>query len=238
MEKTKLSALFHTYFSNFLHPFKNQEELRLLRENAEETSGTRHLRLANSDIPTTDELIEKQTLKPEEILSISWIFAAIEALYGVLTIYLGNIFFQSWESSREMALLLPIDTTIYTQKALLTATLGKVTFFPLIFWLWAGSWRILIQFFANLFQVEGDVYQMSRQIVQQSMTSHVLLMIPIFGRMLRHLAGFVHIFAGLRENMRLSVLQSVIVIVSPAIIMTMVTSLFMVTMLYLISLMF
>ncbi len=236
--ENKFSNLFHNYFSAFLHPFKNQEELRRLREEAQELSGTRHLRLADSDIPTTDELVERQTLRSEEILSISWIFAAIEALYGVFTIYLGNMFFQSWDSPQELALLLPLNTTLYTQKALLSATLGKVVFFPLIFWVWAGSWRILIQFFANLFQVEGDVYKMSRQVVQQSMTSHVLLAIPIFGRMLRHLAGFVHLFAGLRRNMQMSVLQSVIVIVSPAIIMTMATSLFMVTALYLISLVF
>src|SRR5690606_23750940 len=107
----------------------------------------------------------------------------------------------------EIALLLPVDTAMYTQRALLTAALAKVTFFPLVFWAYSKLWKILIQFFANLFQVEGNLNKMTDQVVNQSMTCDLMLAIPVFGRMLRHLFGLVHIFAGLRENMRMSVLQ-------------------------------
>lgn len=239
LERNNMIALFNNYIASFLHPFKNQEELRHLRDSALEHAGAAPLRLAHAtELPTSHEIIERHTLGFVEVMGVSWFFIAIEAFYAVMALHFGNLFFQSWNSPQDLALLLPVDLSLYSHKAMLTAALAKVAFFPLIFWLWANAWKFLIRFFARLFQVEGDLYKMSEQIVNQSMTSHSMLAIPIFGRLLRHLSGFVHIFAGLRENMGMSVLQSVIVIVSPAVIMTMATSFFMVTVLYFISLLF
>lgn len=233
-------SLLHAYVLAFLHPFKNQEGLRQLREHADEATGLRHLRLAgevsSEDIPATFEVEEVATLKFEEVLGVSWLFVAMEGFYAILALHLGQVFFQSWSSPEELAMLLPVDTTLYTQKAMLSAALAKVAFFPIVFWFYTKLWKVLIQFFAGLFQVEGNVSKMADQVVNQSMTSHLMLAIPIFGKMLRHLSALVHLFAGLRENMQMSVLQSAVVILSPAVIMTMISSFFMVTVLYLVSL--
>lgn len=234
-----MMALLYSYVLSFLHPFKNQKGLHELRMRGEELAGVRSLRLAEGDqVPTALELEEKSVLKFEEILGVSWFFAVIEGFYAILTIHMGQVFFQNLSSPNEIALFLPVDTAMYTQRALLTAALAKVTFFPIVFWAYSKLWKILIQFFANLFQVDGNLNKMTDQVVNQSMTSDLMLAIPIFGRMLRHLFGLVHIFAGLRENMRMSVLQSVVVILSPAVIMTMISSFTMVTILYLVSLTF
>lgn len=233
-------SLIHAYVLAFLHPFKNQQGLRQLREHADEVSGLRHLRLAgevsSEDMPALYEVEEVATLKFEEVLGVSWLFVAVEGFYAILALHLGQVFFQSWSSPEELALLLPIDTSLYTQKAMLSAALAKVAFFPIVFWFYTKLWKVLIQFFAGLFQVEGNVAKMAQQVVNQSMTSHMMLAIPIFGKMLRHLSALVHLFAGLRENMQMSVLQSAVVILSPAVIMTMISSFFMVTVLYLVSL--
>lgn len=235
-------ALLKNYVLAFLHPFKNQEELRQLRTNGTELAGARSLRLAGEllvdEVPTNFEIEETVTLKFDEILGVSWFFAAIEGFYAILALHLGQVFFQSWSAPNDLALLLPVDTTLYTQRVLLTAALAKVTFFPIIFWFYAKFWKVLIKFFAGLFQIEGNLNKISDQIVNQSMTSHLMLAIPIFGKMLRHLAGLLHLFAGLRNNMQMTVLQSVVIILSPAVIMTMISSFFMVTILYLISVSF
>ncbi len=237
-----MMALFYEYFLAFLHPFKNQESLRLLRERALDITGTRPLRLAGDlfedDVPTTQEIEEVSTLSFLEVLGVSWFFAAIEGFYAVLALHLGQVFFQSWQAPNDLALLLPIETTMYTQRVLLTAALAKVVFFPLVFWLYAKFWTVLIKFFAGLFQADGDLNKIADQVVNQSMTAHFMLSIPVFGKMLRHLFGLLHLFAGLRNNLQMSVLQSVVIILSPAIIMTMLSSFFMVTVLYLLSVSF
>ena len=213
--------LFYNYVVTFLHPFKNQEELRLIRSKASEVAGVQTLRLAGElgaqDVPTSSELEKASSMRFIDILGVSWFFVAIEAFYAVLALHLGQVFFQSWSEPNDLALLLPLDTSMYTHRVLLTAAIGKVTFFPIIFWIYAKFWKTLIRFFAGLFQVEGN---------------------PIFGKMLRHMSGLLHLFAGLRNNMQMTVLQSVVIILSPAIIMTMLSSMFMVTILYLISISF
>ncbi len=237
-----MMMLFHEYFLAFLHPFKNQETFRLLREKALDLTGTRPLRIAGDlfedDLPTTQELEQASALSFEEVLGVSWFFAAIEGFYAILALHLGQAFFQSWQTPNDLALLLPFQTTMYTQRVLLTAALAKVVFFPIIFWAYAKFWKILIKFFAGLFQAQGDLNKITDQVVNQSMTAHFMLSIPIFGKMLRHLFGLLHIFAGLRNNLQMSVLQSVVIILSPAIIMTMLSSFFMVTVLYLLSVSF
>ncbi|PIP89116.1 MAG: hypothetical protein COW01_16170 [Bdellovibrionales bacterium CG12_big_fil_rev_8_21_14_0_65_38_15] len=238
-----MMSLFHEYFLAFLHPFKNQEALRLIRDRAMDVSGTRPLRLAGDlfeedEIPTSGELEQASSLDFVEVLGMSWFFAAIEGFYAILALHLGQVFFQSWSTPNDLALLLPIETTMYTQRVLLTAALAKVVFFPLIFWFYAKFWKVLIKFFAGLFQVAGDLNKIVDQVVNQSMTAHFMLSVPIFGRMLRHLFGLLHLFAGLRNNLQMSVLQSVVIILSPAIIMTMITSFFMVSILYLSSVSF
>tara|TARA_R110000868_G_scaffold304021_4_gene564523 strand:+ start:7577 stop:8290 length:714 start_codon:yes stop_codon:yes gene_type:complete len=234
--------LFYNYVVTFLHPFKNQEELRLIRSKASEVAGVQTLRLAGElgaqDVPTSSELEKASSMRFIDILGVSWFFVAIEAFYAVLALHLGQVFFQSWSEPNDLALLLPLDTSMYTHRVLLTAAIGKVTFFPIIFWIYAKFWKTLIRFFAGLFQVEGNLSKISDQVVNQSMTSHLMLGIPIFGKMLRHMSGLLHLFAGLRNNMQMTVLQSVVIILSPAIIMTMLSSMFMVTILYLISISF
>lgn len=230
--------LLNDYITAFLHPFKNQLGFRHLRQRSHELTGTLPLRLADDDIPTQSELEDHISLKYLDMLGVSWLFVAIEGFYAVLALHLGQMFFQTWTSPEEIALLLPIDTTLYTQRAVLTATLAKVAFFPIIFWLYTTFWKVLIKFFANLFQVEGNISRITDQVVHQSLSAHLMLAIPVFGKMLRHLLGLVHIFAGLRENMQMTVLQSLVVILSPAIMLTMISAFFMVVLLYLVGLLF
>tara|TARA_R110000868_G_scaffold117600_8_gene312299 strand:+ start:13107 stop:13820 length:714 start_codon:yes stop_codon:yes gene_type:complete len=234
--------LFYKYVITFLHPFKNQEEQRLLRTRATSVAGVQTLRLAGDqgleDLPTSSELQQNTSMRFIDIMGVSWFFVAIEGFYAILALHLGQLFFQSWSEPNDLALLLPIDTSIYTHRVLLTGALAKVTFFPVIFWIYAKFWKTLIRFFAGLFQIDGNLSKISDQVVNQSMTSHLMLGIPIFGKMLRHLSGLLHLFAGLRNNMQMTVLQSVVIILSPAIIMTMLSSMFMVTILYLISISF
>ncbi len=234
--------LFYKYVITFLHPFKNQEEKRLLRTKAASLAGVQTLRLAGEQtleqLPTSSELEEHTSMRFIDIMGVSWFFVAIEGFYAILALHLGQLFFQSWSEPNDLALLLPVDTSMYTHRVLLTGALAKVTFFPVVFWIYAKFWKTLIRFFAGLFQIEGNLSKISDQVVNQSMTSHLMLGIPIFGKMLRHLAGLLHLFAGLRNNMQMSVLQSVVIILSPAVIMTMLSSLFMVTVLYLISISF
>ncbi len=74
--------LFYKYVITFLHPFKNQEEKRLLRTKAASLAGVQTLRLAGEQtleqLPTSSELEEHTSMRFIDIMGVSWFFVAIE----------------------------------------------------------------------------------------------------------------------------------------------------------------
>ena len=210
--------LLQAYLLAFLRPFRNHRDLRQRRSCCPEGEAlTTHLPF-------------------EKVLAISWLFAVWEGFYALVSLNLGQIFFDYSGMAQEWSVLLPYDIALYKHRTVVIGVLLKVAFFPMVFWFVTKLWKTLISFFAELFQVEGDIQRSSNEIVQQAMTSHVMLTIPIFGKMLYYLAVLVHLFAGLKENMRLSTSQAIVVLLSPAIIMLMLSSAFVVLIFYFISL--
>lgn len=216
---TTLLEIFHEYFYSFLHPFKLHRSLAQSRVRARSMP---QLRLATWGDTTGIKSTKVPGLELVELVGVSWFFVIIRGLYSLVSINFGILVYQNYFSDN-LPLLEEIfsPVTLQAQKMLLLYVVGEAALYPLVLWFYIKVWSVLINFFGNLFSIEGDINLMTEQIVGHSLVGHFFLLIPIFGEVARYFSSIVYIFAGLRNNMRMSVLQSVIVISSPLLLLLM-----------------
>ncbi|RLA61431.1 MAG: hypothetical protein DRQ88_12600 [Epsilonproteobacteria bacterium] len=169
--------------------------------------------LVDESVPTERDLLE---LDLSEILSISWVFFIIHSFYSLLFMNVANFLASSFNIGK----MLNFQMMIY-------ATLIQVIFFPLVFWTYAKVWILIVEFFGDLFIDEDkDISEIANQIIGVSLVSHIYLLIPVIGGVIRHFAFFIYLFAGLRQNLGLSVTKSLMVLLSPLFILGLLGSLF------------
>ena len=206
-----MSEVINQYFNSFFHPFQTQALLRERRELLKEQKSQQIFHLVDEKEERPEEDLG---LSFVEVLSVTWLFSLFRAFYAIVTIYLGYEAFL-WANGED-SYLLPMQ--ISTSKLNVFFLVLQIVFFPLALWIYSKFWVNIIKLFANLFGYENDVEEISNEIVNNSLTAHTFLIIPIFGEVIQHLGGLVYIFAGLRRNLQMSVLQSVVVLISPLIL--------------------
>lgn len=205
-----MNQILKEYILTFLHPFKTHDVLRSLR------SRKRPLSLA-SDIENSEDN-EISGLTFVEVMSISWVMAIISGLYSVGMIYFGYITGSFLSESDSLSSLISENISLEYQKILISWSILQVIIFPITLWFYAKVWTVIIRFFGNLFEFDGDVEKVTSEVVNHSIVTNLFLVIPIFGEMIRHFSSIIYLFAGLRNNMSFSILQSLIVVCSPLII--------------------
>ncbi len=205
-----MNQILKEYVLTFLHPFKTHEVLRNLR------SQQRPLALA-TDIENTEEP-EISGLNFVEVMSVSWVMAIVSGLYSIGMIYFGYITGSYMSESDSLSSLISQNISLEYQKILISWSILQVIIFPITLWFYAKVWTVVIRFFGNLFEFNGDLEKVTSQVVNHSIVTNLFLVIPIFGEMIRHFSSIIYLFAGLRNNMSFSILQSLIVVCSPLII--------------------
>ena len=194
----------YSYVFVLIHPFRSHEYFRCLRN-----SGRRHV------------LEKLKPLSLEESVSVSWIFEILGALYYIVSIY-AVVY-----SGKNVHGFLFLSNV-----ALVGATLAWILFFPFFTWIYVKVWMFLINFFARIYGIEGDIKQAIAEVMSSSLSSNFLMVIPFFGDAIRRPGQMILIFAGLRRNIGMTTIQSVFVLIAPALIVflflvTMVSYLFL-----------
>lgn len=216
--------IFHEYFYSFLHPFKVHRQLRTLRQ-------TKHtmpqLRLAVWGELQHDSTNQKRGQDIVEQVGVSWFFVIIRAIYSLISINIGLFVLENYLSF-DLTMFKEVfsPVSLQGQKILLLYIVGEAALYPILIWFYIKLWSVLIRFFGNLFGVEGDIPVMTEQVIGQSLVTHIFLLIPIFGDVVRYFSSIVYIFAGLRVNMRMSIVQSAIVICSPLFLLMIILLMF------------
>jgi hypothetical protein len=216
-----VKELFRNYINIFFHPFISHEELRSKRSDidhghvlsvvggAEFNRGKVVLDEGNSGEVTFTEA-----------LGVSWVFLMIKTFYSLIFIHIGIHFFQYLGNHTEFKKILLPGLQVGSQKLSLFIVLLEVALFPLFVWVYVKFWSVIILFFSNLFETPNSEEGV-RQVVNYSLTSHFFYLIPIFGELGKHVSSLFLIFAGLKRNLGLNNLQSLLVIVSPLIMFLM-----------------
>ncbi|OUR98488.1 hypothetical protein A9Q84_03500 [Halobacteriovorax marinus] len=210
-----MTSIVTDYILTFLHPFKTHEFLRESRENLKDKFKDTPLVIASEDQVIDESTSDVSGLNFVEVLSISWIMAIVNGVYSIGFIYFGYMTSDVLSESESLSFLISSTFQFETQKILISWSILQVVLFPVTLWFYAKVWMVIIKFFGNLFEFDGDVEEVTVQIVNHSMVTSLFLIVPIFGEMVRHFSSIVYLFAGLRKNMELSTLQSLIVVASP-----------------------
>ncbi|TDJ04407.1 MAG: hypothetical protein E2O68_08265 [Deltaproteobacteria bacterium] len=202
-----MSEIFYSYFSYFLHPFKVNSYFRKKRQDFYGPF------LVDQNVPEERDFLE---LDFYQILIVSWPFFIIHSFYSIFFINVANFVVMSFDVGE-----------MINPHIMIYAALVQVTFFPLVFWAYAKLWVVIVEFFASLFSLdEKKIEEVSGQVVGVSLVSHVFLLVPIIGGVIRHFAFLVYLFAGLRKNLGLSVTKSFMVILSPLFILGLMVFMF------------
>ncbi len=206
-----MNEVFSQYIHCFLHPWKSQETLRNLRVYNRDVDNFSNLELAEDRI----EKRIQQTIGVtwNESLLVSWFFSILQLFYVLLGMLLGLEVFSSYVGEESLFSPFLLDAQV---KKIIYIFLFQGVLFPLSFWVSTTFWTLLIKSFTKLFEKEvSSPQEVAEELVRTSLTSHTFLIIPILGPFLFKAATLIYIFAGLRKNLDMSVLQSILVIICP-----------------------
>ena len=181
-----------------MHPFRVHENLRMER-------------LGGGVLPFVKERTLYRGVDYYEAIAVSWLFFVCHCFYSLVALHL-SIYSQKFLQDEGGVFAL----AEWGQGILLIKLLAAATFFPLLTWFWVKFWDMNIKFFAELFNVEEDnIEKISEEIARNSLVGHTFLIIPVFGSLAQSVAGFILLYAGLRNNLALARMQTLVIIASP-----------------------
>lgn len=196
----------NNYFDLLAHPFKNHKKYRLYRQRGIGLVGE-----SDEDFAHGPDFLS--------MMVASWPFAVAEAIYAITSIHFGLWILSHFNQDFGIAKILIPEGSYAAQRINIIIIIANVVFFPLIAFLYTRLWSWVISFFVFLFDRQDSDATGIDQVVNGSLSSNTFLLIPIFGPVIKKFAMLVHLFAGLKNNIGLSNLQSIVVLLSPLLIM-------------------
>lgn len=197
----------YSYFIFLFHPFVIHENLRLKREG--------QLFGQVKFYQTNTAYYSFVPLSLSEIILYSWPFSMIKAFYTFVGMHAGITSLKFIQDETQFSSSLLSFITFSEQKIVIFTTIFNVILFPLSAWAFAKIWKIIIEFFTILFKSENNNPQALDQVVNLALGSYTFWMLPILGGLLKFICFHLYLFAGLTRNLQLTVVQSLFVLFSP-----------------------
>jgi len=209
--------LLSNYIYAFLHPFKTHSLLSAVGDHAGAVQENRQFQLVDN-IPIEVLQAEDTELAFVDAMSVSWIFIVIQGIYSLLAIHLGYEAFSIVHGDEEGLTSLLIPNFHSQGKSLVFwGILLQIVFYPVFVWFLTRVWGSFIKFFADLFEVEGEIDKKTNQVVNHSLVSYTFYILPVFGTMAQGIGMLFYLYAGLKNNFKFTHLQSLVILVSPVI---------------------
>lgn len=153
---------------------------------------------------------EKKPLAFVELMGVSWVFKIVRTFY-----YFMGIHFLLWLVNQGLSE--SILDVISNKKIFFYWVLVGVIFYPLFLWLLAKFWIVIVRFFCILYGKDEVILDVNN-VCYNSLTSQGLLVVPVVGEVLVPFAFLFFLFAGLKNSLRFTTLQAILVIISPVFI--------------------
>ncbi len=193
-----MTELLRSYTLFFIHPFKSQAQL----------AAERDLKDQSTAVPYTPSLFD--------FLCVSWALSCLKGIYALLGMLMG---LKSWSWPKDDGSIVAKvlgPQGFDANKMLIFFILLAVVLFPLGAFVFVKFWGLLVRFFIRLYEIElREEEKAVDEVVAGALTSHMFFVVPIFGEIAKHISSLVFLFAGLRSNLRMSVLQALMVVISP-----------------------
>ena len=210
--------LIYNYIDLLLHPVKSHQDLANEREKLEKVKKSRDFSLVDDDLHETREEKKNFILDFASFATISWAFVLIFAIYSLIFFHFGQ--YLSDDLSEDGFLASVLGGSLFQKKIFIISLLFEAVFFPLAAWVYIKFWRVIISFFANLFDKNVERESLD-EVVNTSLVGNFFLLIPILGKMIKSVSQIFYIFIGLKHNLKFTTTQSFIVVISPLIFIAM-----------------
>lgn len=196
---------FSTFIYYLIHPFKTHEAFK-----------------------QNDESVTKLTVY--ESLGTSWFFVVVNGIFRIVILNFILIGIIDFISSSDFSLAEIIDTDqIPAYSFIVLSAVLDVVFYPLFGLFLIQFWEVVFKFFARLLNVDGDLTDITQDILTVSFSSQILSLIPIFGGGLSRMANLILLYAGLRVRLESSPVLSVLILMTPLLILLFFMSVAVVT---------
>ncbi|MBI2520530.1 MAG: hypothetical protein HYV97_08930 [Bdellovibrio sp.] len=204
-----MKEMFKYYLEGALHPFLVHERYYQFRH--------KPISLLESEEDKDNNDYFEKGVNFATLILLSWPFIIFEAFYRIGGFHLSEWLVDNFLGDGELATyFIRAQSTLNFQIFII---LLKVVSFPIIAWIMVKIWEAIITFFHHfLGKDDGDLPGIA-QTVNNTLTSHVFLLIPLFGPLLKWLSMLIQMYGGLRYNLRYSRLQATIVLLSPFILL-------------------
>ncbi len=203
-----MTQLLRYYLEGALHPFLIQE---------------RYYQFRHRPIGAVEPSIEEDTIYFEKgidfatLVLISWPLVIFEAFYRIFGFHISEWLVENYFSDSEVSnYFYRAETTLTFQIFII---LLKVVSFPVIAWALVRIWEAIITFFHHFLGKDDSDLPGISQVVNNTLSSHVFLLIPVFGPVIKWLSMLTQLYGGLRYNLRYTRLQAVAVLLSPLILL-------------------
>lgn len=194
------------YIEIFLHPFSVHRNMRLQRLG----------RYVNG---------RKNGIDLAEAISISWIWYMVQGFFVLLTISTTSHLYDNIETESIIGSMIIDSWQRATMRITIMTILVGVVFFPVYEYIYFRLYTVVVRFYTELFKLD-TTQEAIEQTVQFSMVGNTFLVLPIIGRMLSLFSTCLYLFAGLRNNMGMTNLQSCITMVTPLFVLMLALGLF------------
>lgn len=183
------------YMEIFLHPFQVHKNMRMQRMG----------HYVNG---------QKNGIDLAEAISISWLWYLVQGFFVLMTISMTTQVYEAIETESVFAAMIVDSWHRATMRITIMSVLAGMVFFPVYEYIFFRLYTVVIRFYAELFKLDTSE-QAIEETVQFSMVGNTFLVLPIIGRMISFFSTAIYLFAGLRNNMGMTNLQSVITMVTP-----------------------
>jgi hypothetical protein len=192
------------------------------------------LRYGTSPYPDGDHDLVQPELTGQ--LSVSWMFAVVQ---GIVRIMMANIMVQLFlhyqNEDNFFYSLVDVQDGLFPYYVLLFTTALDLVFFPIITLVVTEFWNFILRQYARWLQVEGDHDDIARDITTVALSSHFFLVLPIIGVVFQQIAWIYLLYVGCRHHLQATRLLSIVILITPTVLMLMSISVFSLAIFYLIA---
>jgi hypothetical protein len=168
-------------------------------------------------------------------LSVSWMFAVLQGIVRLMMAnFMVQLFLHYQNDENFFYSLVDVQDGLFPYYVLLFTTALDLVFFPILTLVVTEFWNFILRQYARWLQVEGDHDDIARDITTVALSSHFFLVLPIIGVVFQQIAWIYLLYVGCRHRLQATRLLSVLILITPMVLMLMSISLISLAVFYLI----
>lgn len=168
-------------------------------------------------------------------LAVSWMFAVIQGIVRILLAnFMVQLFLHYQNEDNFFYSFVDVEDGLFPYYVLLFTTALDLVFFPILTLIVTEFWNFILRQYARWLKVDGDVDDVARDITTVALSSHFFLVLPVIGVVFQQIAWVYLLYVGCRHHLQATRLLSIVILITPTVLMLMSISVFSLAIFYLI----